>query len=223
MQSRPKMTPSSATDSCHRGTRDVTHPTDSCNVRKTAKPPRGDGRARPILSVTVPAELKAALERETAARKLPTLSAGVEQVLAEALAGAAGSRREDVMVAQLRRLNLRLSKLEKDVRARDTLIVELLTTLTRAFLGHTPAAGRGRPRGVEAVGGGAVRPPDGGRATPAGAGRGGAGTGAGPARRARTAARGGSRSARTNGTARTGIAGGITDGPGVRKTKNYRL
>ena len=121
----------------------MTHSTDSRNVRKTAKPPRGDGRARPILSVTVPAALKAALERETAARKLPTLSAGVEQVLAEALAGSAGSRREDLTVAQLRRLNLRLSKLENDVRARDTLVVELLTTLTRAFLGHTPPPAEG--------------------------------------------------------------------------------
>lgn len=116
----------------------MTRSTEVSGVRKAAKPPRGDGRARPILSVTVPAELKAALERETLARKLPTLSAGVERVLTEALAGAAGSRREDVTLALLRRLDLRLSKLEGDLRARDTLIVELLTTLTRAFLGHTP-------------------------------------------------------------------------------------
>ena len=106
--------------------------------KKPAKPRRDDSRARPVLSVTVPAALKAALERETAARKLPTLSAGVEQLLGESLAGAADARREDVMLAQLRRLNLRLSKLEGDVRARDTLIVELLTTLTRVFLSHTP-------------------------------------------------------------------------------------
>ena len=95
-------------------------------------------RSRPVLSVTVPADLKAALQREVRARGLPNVSAGVSQLLDEALGDAARGRREDVLLAQVRTLGLRLAKLEQDSRARDTLIVELLTTQLRVFLSHTP-------------------------------------------------------------------------------------
>ena len=108
---------------------------------KTAKTAKGESRRRPVLSATVPAELKAALEREAVARGLPTLSAAVERVLADALAGADRTRRDDAEAAQLRRLDLRVARLEADLRARDGLIVEMLATLTRTFLAHTPPPG----------------------------------------------------------------------------------
>lgn len=105
----------------------------STRSRSTA----GDGRTRPVLSVTVPAHLKAALQREVTDRGLPNVSAGVTQLLDEALGDSARGRREDVLLAQVRTLGLRLAKLETDLRARDTLIVELLTTHLRVFLSHT--------------------------------------------------------------------------------------
>jgi hypothetical protein len=87
--------------------------------------------------VTVPAHLKAALQREVKDRGLPNVSAGVTQLLDEALGDSARGRREDVLLAQVRTLGLRFAKLETDLRARDTLIVELLTTHLRVFLSHT--------------------------------------------------------------------------------------
>jgi hypothetical protein len=86
----------------------------------------------------VPADLKAALQREVRDRGLPNVSAGVTQLLDEALGDSARGRREDVLLAQVRTLGLRLAKLETDLRARDTLIVELLTTHLRVFLSYTP-------------------------------------------------------------------------------------
>ena len=104
-------------------------------------PTKNDGRTRLVLSVSVPAALKAAVERERRARNLPTVSGCVEQVLTEALDAAAKRDRDEVTLAQLRRLNLRLDRAERDARdarARDTLTVELLTTLLRVYLAHTP-------------------------------------------------------------------------------------
>lgn len=95
-------------------------------------------RQRPVLAASVPAALKQRVEREVHRRNLPTLSAGVEALLSEALAASDEGRRGDVAAAQLQRLNVRLATLEAELRARDALLVELVTTLTRAFLAHTP-------------------------------------------------------------------------------------
>lgn len=99
---------------------------------------QGTDRTRPVLSATVPAALREAVEREVRRRGLPTLSAAVEQLLVEALCASEEGRRGDIVAAQLQRLNLRLAGLERELQARDALIVELLTTLTRTFLAHTP-------------------------------------------------------------------------------------
>ena len=95
-------------------------------------------RQRPVLAATVPAQLKARVEREAQRRGSPTLSAAVESLLEEALAASDEGRRGDIATAQLQRINLRLATLEGELRTRDALIVELVTTLTKTFLAHTP-------------------------------------------------------------------------------------
>ena len=95
-------------------------------------------RQRPVLAASVPAALRRRVEREVQRRNLPTLSAAVEALLTEALSASDEGRRGDVTAAQLQRLNVRLATLEAGLRARDALLVELMTTLTKTFLAHTP-------------------------------------------------------------------------------------
>ena len=95
-------------------------------------------RRRPVLSVTVPAALKRRVEREAQRRGTGGMSATVEALLEEALCASDEGRRGDVTAAQLGRLGMQLATLTAELRARDALIVELLTTQMKTFLAHTP-------------------------------------------------------------------------------------
>ena len=113
--------------------------TGNGTLRNATTPrPKTADRRRPVLAASVPAALKRRVEREVQRRDLPTLSAGVEALLSEALSASDEGRRGDVAAAQLQRLNIRLATLEAEMRARDALLVELVTTLARTFLAHTP-------------------------------------------------------------------------------------
>ena len=100
--------------------------------------PASVDRRRPVLSVTVPEALKRRVEREAGRRGTGGMSATVEALLEEALAASDEGRRGDVTTAQLQRLGMQLATLTAELRARDALIVELLTTQMKTFLAHTP-------------------------------------------------------------------------------------
>ena len=109
---------------------------------KAASAARSNGRTSDRLrvkrSITLSPATDKLLVREMHRRGYDNISAAIDDLLRHALDPDLQDDHAEVVLGQLKRLNLRVRRLDRDTTQRDTMLTELVAAGVRLYLAYTP-------------------------------------------------------------------------------------